>query len=63
MLQDVECLEYDDPRIEQSQIEGNMDEYEGTYDDYLELFIQFGYVVSIIILLVHNRMLLWLSCI
>lgn len=34
----------DDPRIAQAALEGNMEEYEGTYDDYLELFIQFGYV-------------------
>lgn len=47
VLQDVECLPYDDVRIQQANIEGNLDEYEGTYDDYLELFIQFGYVVSI----------------
>lgn len=33
-----------DSRIEAAYNEGEMEEYEGTYDDYLELFIQFGYV-------------------
>lgn len=37
-------IQPDDPRIKQALKEGNMEEYEGTYDDYLELFIQFGYV-------------------
>ena len=30
--------------IEQAFVEGEMQEYEGTFDDYLELFLQFGYV-------------------
>lgn len=34
----------DDTRIRCANIEGEMEDYEGTYDDYLELFIQFGYV-------------------
>ncbi|CAG9854829.1 unnamed protein product [Phyllotreta striolata] len=37
-------LKPDDNRIKQAMKEGDMEEYEGTYDDYLELFIQFGYV-------------------
>ncbi|XP_077290700.1 abnormal X segregation isoform X2 [Arctopsyche grandis] len=45
VLQDVDCLTYNDPRIHQANVEGKLDEFEGTYDDYLELFIQFGYVV------------------
>ncbi|CAG7816666.1 unnamed protein product [Allacma fusca] len=38
------CLDATDPRIETSATEGEMDPYEGTFDDYLEMFIQFGYV-------------------
>ena len=30
--------------IEQTLTEGELQEYEGTFDDYLELFLQFGYV-------------------
>nr|CAD7571941.1 unnamed protein product [Timema californicum] len=37
-------LSRDDPRIAQATEEGEMENYEGTYDDYLEMFIQFGYV-------------------
>nr|XP_023025137.1 anoctamin-10-like [Leptinotarsa decemlineata] len=37
-------LQKDDPRVKQAIQEGEMEAYEGTYDDYLELFIQFGYV-------------------
>ncbi|XP_021939125.1 anoctamin-10 isoform X2 [Zootermopsis nevadensis] len=37
-------LDSDDPRIELAICEGEMEDYEGTYDDYLEMFIQFGYV-------------------
>ncbi|XP_013403517.1 anoctamin-10 [Lingula anatina] len=29
----------------QAEVEGEMETYEGTMDDYLEMFIQFGYVV------------------
>ena len=29
---------------EQVVVEGEMQNYEGTFDDYLELFLQFGYV-------------------
>ncbi|KAG8233937.1 hypothetical protein J437_LFUL005143, partial [Ladona fulva] len=40
----IPCLDEDDPRIEQAIREGKKYPYEGTYDDYLELFMQFGYV-------------------
>ncbi|PNF39603.1 Anoctamin-10 [Cryptotermes secundus] len=40
----IPALEPDDPRIELAIAEGEMENYEGTYDDYLEIFIQFGYV-------------------
>lgn len=35
----------DDPRIEQNKHESTLLEYNSTYDDYLEMYIQFGYVV------------------
>lgn len=35
----------DDPRIKQSQEECSLLEYNSTYEDYLEMYIQFGYVV------------------
>ncbi|KAK9709379.1 Calcium-activated chloride channel [Popillia japonica] len=38
-------LQMDDPRIEAAIREGELEDYEGTYDDYLEMYIQFGYVV------------------
>ena len=44
VLQGIAELEPDDPRQARALIEGAMDVYEGTYDDYLEVFIQFGYV-------------------
>lgn len=44
VLQGIPELEADDPRQQQALAEGAMDVYEGTYDDYLEVFIQFGYV-------------------
>jgi anoctamin-10 len=40
----LHSISEDDPRIKQRRKEGLMDEY-NTYDDYLELYIQFGYVV------------------
>ncbi|XP_071452866.1 anoctamin-10 [Hetaerina americana] len=43
-LSSIPCLDPDDPRIQQAISEGNKAPYEGTYDDYLELFMQFGYV-------------------
>lgn len=44
-LQDVPEIPEDDSRIEDARKEGEMDCYEGTFDDYLEMFVQFGYVV------------------
>lgn len=38
-------LPKDDPRIKQNENESNMLEYDSTYEDYLEMYIQFGYVV------------------
>lgn len=40
----IPMIQADDPRIKQAMDEAEMEAYEGTYDDYLELFIQFGYV-------------------
>jgi len=40
----MKVLDAADPRIAISRSEGEMDPYEGTFDDYLEMFIQFGYV-------------------
>lgn len=37
-------LSKDDPRIEQNKYESTLLEY-NTYEDYLEMYIQFGYVV------------------
>ncbi|EDO38807.1 predicted protein [Nematostella vectensis] len=37
--------ELDTPLMHQAEIESNMPEYEDTFEDYLEMFIQFGYVV------------------
>ncbi|XP_046676010.1 anoctamin-10 isoform X2 [Homalodisca vitripennis] len=41
---DVQELSGDDPRILQALRESRLDFYEDPYDDYLELFVQFGYV-------------------
>lgn len=38
-------LSKDDPRIEQNKAESVLLEYNSTYEDYLEMYIQFGYVV------------------
>lgn len=45
-LADVNVIELpaDDPRIEQNKYESSLLEY-NTYEDYLEMYIQFGYVV------------------
>ncbi|XP_067058166.1 anoctamin-8-like isoform X1 [Acropora muricata] len=37
--------ELDTPLMNQAEIESTMAEYEDTFEDYLEMFIQFGYVV------------------
>lgn len=44
-LKNVPELSADDPRIDEARREGEMDSYEETFDDYLEMFVQFGYVV------------------
>uniref|UniRef100_A0A8D8RF30 Anoctamin n=1 Tax=Cacopsylla melanoneura TaxID=428564 RepID=A0A8D8RF30_9HEMI len=41
---EIPLLDSEDSRIVQTKRESQLDPYEGTYDDYLELFIQFGYV-------------------
>lgn len=41
----IEELSEDDSRIKQRKKESQMDAYVSTYEDYLELYIQFGYVV------------------
>lgn len=38
-------LPRDDPRIKQNKYESTLLEYNSTYEDYLEMYIQFGYVV------------------
>lgn len=38
-------LSADDPRVEQNRYESTLLEYNSTYEDYLEMYIQFGYVV------------------
>lgn len=40
----LRSLDEDDPRVVQNRKEAILEEY-NTYDDYLELYIQFGYVV------------------
>lgn len=35
----------DDPIVEQNKYECTLDAYDSTYEDYLELYVQFGYVV------------------
>lgn len=46
-LTDLNIIELsrDDPRIEQNKYESTLLEYNSTYEDYLEMYIQFGYVV------------------
>lgn len=41
---EIEELDIDDATVQKAISESKMDPYEGTYDDYLEMFIQFGYV-------------------
>lgn len=38
-------LNTNDYQLKAAQTEAQMENYEGTYDDYLEMFMQFGYVV------------------
>lgn len=45
LLKNVREIPLDDLRIEAARKEGELEEYEGTYDDFLEMFIQFGYVL------------------
>ncbi|XP_067003378.1 anoctamin-10 isoform X2 [Anabrus simplex] len=45
LMEIVPELDICDPRIKQADKEGEMDYFEGTYDDYLELFVQLGYVL------------------
>lgn len=40
----VLALDPKDPRIVQAKEEADLDPYEDAYDDYLEMFLQFGYV-------------------
>ncbi|XP_051878950.1 anoctamin-10 [Pristis pectinata] len=40
----ITSLEKELPLVEQVKMEGEMDRYLGTFDDYLELFQQFGFV-------------------
>uniref|UniRef100_A0A0A9Y2I0 Anoctamin n=2 Tax=Lygus hesperus TaxID=30085 RepID=A0A0A9Y2I0_LYGHE len=40
----VKEIDEDDSRLDQAVAEGRMDIYDDPYDDYLELFVQFGYV-------------------
>lgn len=41
----VPIMPEDDAQCESAAKEQNMEHYEGTYDDYLEMFVQFGYTV------------------
>ena len=42
-------LDSGDYRVKQAEKEAIMDPYDGTHEDYLELFIQFGYVLLFIV--------------
>lgn len=44
VLKSLPQITIDDSRLDSANKEGEMEDYEGTYDDYLELFIQFGYI-------------------
>lgn len=44
-LINVPVMPEDDPQCTSAAKEKNMEHYEGTYDDYLEMFVQFGYTV------------------
>lgn len=45
ILKNIPAIRSDDTRIAEAKKEDVMDFYEETYDDYLEIYIQFGYVV------------------
>lgn len=45
LIKDIPEIRQDDPRLRSSSKESRMESYDETYDDYLEMFIQFGYVV------------------
>lgn len=45
ILKDLPEIHSGDTRIQEAETEHGMEVYEETYDDYLEMFIQFGYVV------------------
>ncbi|KAB0797482.1 hypothetical protein PPYR_08475 [Photinus pyralis] len=45
ILKHIPEIRSDDTRIAEAEKEDLMDVYEETYDDYLEMYIQFGYVV------------------
>ncbi|XP_018321990.1 anoctamin-10 isoform X2 [Agrilus planipennis] len=44
-LETIPAIDPSDSRLNQAEQEGQLEIYEETYDDYLEMFIQFGYVV------------------
>lgn len=41
----IPVLSHTHLKVVQNQFERNLEEYDSTYEDYLELYIQFGYVV------------------
>ncbi|KAL1490361.1 hypothetical protein ABEB36_013072 [Hypothenemus hampei] len=43
-LLNIPQLQADDRRIKQAENESRLEEYQDTFDDYLELYIQFGFV-------------------
>ncbi|KAF5303166.1 hypothetical protein FQA39_LY10079 [Lamprigera yunnana] len=45
VLKYIPELSLDDTRIQEAQKEAKMEVYETTFDDYLEIYIQFGYVL------------------
>nr|XP_006812289.1 PREDICTED: anoctamin-8-like [Saccoglossus kowalevskii] len=44
-VQDVKQSTSSTPVLSQAEVESSMKKYEGTFEDYLEMFIQFGYVI------------------
>ena len=45
VLKDFPEINTDDIRIQEAEAESHMEVYAETYDDYLEIYIQFGYVI------------------